>query len=373
MDNEQLIRRLALPRFLFRAGVAALERSGPYTPGLATSLFQDSVEAFLRILAEAGVVNVGPQVAFDALIDAVSESYRTVLEHKAGLSRLNKARVGFKHHGISVSQEDALHFRETARAFLEGIARGELGLEFQRASLVSVIGHRRTQNWLHNAQDAVETGDYERALVCAAAAFAIYVKATSLHRARVTSHRHWGPTSVDYGSADRELRRSLKEFTRWTVAYFEELHRDLDFLRHGVDIIAYWRFVALTPKVALSLTGSMSIVWEAGAAPKPTKENAELCIDFVVDSALQIGVGHVQERVWRGLARIGQVKATGDSELRVYPRDDAEVIRSVLAEETLDVVSGHLPRAEDFVAVVQDGEAAFISADRVRLVDGKLR
>ena len=373
MDNEQLIRRLALPRFLFRAGVAVLEESGLYTSGLATSLFQDSVEAFLRILAEAGVVNVGPHVAFDVLVDKVSESYRTVSEHKAGLFRLNKARVGFKHHGISVSQEDALHFRETARAFLEGIALGELGLRFQRASLVSVIGHRRTKNWLRKAQDAVEASDYKKALEHAAAAFAIYVKARSLHRAPVTSHRHWGPTSVDYGSADRELRQSLNEFSRWTVAHFEEIHRDLDLLRHGVDIMAYRRFVSLTPNVALSLSGAKTTMWRLGATPEPTKEDTEFCIDFVVDSALRIGIGNEHEIIWEGLTRIGQVKAEEDSVLRIYPGDDAEIIRSVPAEEILDVVSGHIPRTDDYVAVAQDSEAAFITADHVRLVEGKLR
>ena len=164
MDQETLTRRLSLPRFLFREGVAALGRSGPYGSGLATSLFQDSVEALLRILAEAGRVNVGPQLSFDSLVNRVSDSYGSVSEHKAALFRLNKARVAFKHHGISVSEEDAIHFRGSVRAFLTETTRKALGLDFERASLVSAIGHRRTENWLHKAEEAHKADDYAEAM-----------------------------------------------------------------------------------------------------------------------------------------------------------------------------------------------------------------
>ena len=40
MDQELLIRRLSLPRFLYRAGAVALDGSGPYAFGLATRCFK---------------------------------------------------------------------------------------------------------------------------------------------------------------------------------------------------------------------------------------------------------------------------------------------------------------------------------------------
>ena len=372
MDQEPLIRRLSLSRFLFQAGVVALEESGPYAPGLATSLFQDSVEAFLRILAETGKVNVGPQVPFDRLVDKVSAPYVSVSEHKAALSRLNKARVGFKHHAVSVSREDAVHFRETARAFLTEVTIDALGLDFERASLISAIGHKRTENWLHKAQAAVEMADYNTALKCAATAFSIYLNARSVHSARGTSHRFWGPPSMKYESG-HPLRGPLTEFAEWAIGHFEELHKTMDFLSHKLDIMAYWRFLGLTPHVTLTRTGALSNSAEPSRpGDSATKEDATFCIEFVVDSALRIGACHTQEDPWRRLTQIGQVEAEGDSVVRVYPQDDSEVIRSVSAGEVLTVVAGYVDQAEDYVAILQDEEAAYVQIDHLRLLNGKL-
>ena len=196
MDQEQLIRRLSLPRFLFRAGARALGGPGPYAPGLATSLFQDSVEAFLRILAETGGVDLKSQVSFDGLVDKVSKSYPSVSGHKAALFRLNKIRVAFKHYGTSISGEDALHFREGAQAFLRETTRDALGLDFERASLVSVIGHRRTENRLLEAQEAVEAEHLREALDCAAVALQTYLNARSVHRDAGHQPSSLGPTTT---------------------------------------------------------------------------------------------------------------------------------------------------------------------------------
>ena len=368
MDQESLIRRLSLSRFLFRAGVDALGGSGPYASGLATSLFQDSVEAFLRILAETGKVNVSSHVTFDVLIDKVSASYGSVSGHKAALFRLNKARVGFKHHGVSFSREDAVHFRETARAFLTEVAIDALSLDFEDASLISAIGHRRTENWLHKSHAAVKAADYSTALQCAATAFSIYSSARSVHRARGSSHRHWGPSIMKYESAGHPLR----EFTQWATAHFEELHRTMDLLSHGLDIMAYWRFLELIPDVDPTMAGARSTTCGPSSTDSPNKEDATFCIEFVVDSALRIGACRPQEDSWRMLVQIGQVEAKEDSVVRVYPRDDTEVIRSLSAGEVLTVVAGYIDQAEDYVAILQDAEPAYVQIGHLRLLSGKL-
>ena len=370
MDQEPLIRRLTLPRFLFRTGEAALGGPDPYASGLATSLFQDSVEAFLRILAETGKVNVGPQVSFDNLFGKVSESYPSVSGHQAALFRLNKARVAFKHNGLSVAEDDALHFQESVRAFLTEVTLEALGLDFAAVSLVSTIGHRRTENWLRKAHEAVAAGHYSNAMVCAAKAFHIYVNARAVHRTRVASHRFWGPPSHNFRSASRELRLSLTEFARWAVAHFEEVNKSVDLLSHGLDIMAYWRFSHLTPGVSESMTGALSTDWDFGSTADPTKEDTEFCIAFVIDSALRIGANHRREDIPISVVSGGKVEATDTTVVTVYPKDDSEVIRSVSAGEKLTIVSGHVPQAEGFIAVFQDGEVAFVPVEHVRHLSG---
>ena len=373
MDQEMLIRRLSLPRFLFRSGVVALRGPGPYASGLATSLFQDSIEAFLRVLAETGKVNIGPQVSFDSLVDKVSGSYGSVLDHKAALSRLNKARVAFKHHGISVSEDDAAHFCDSARAFLGEITQDALGLDFARVSLISTIGHRRTENWLRNAQEAIAASNYSKAMECAAVAFHIYLNARSVHRARPGSHRSWGSLSSTFYSATHPLRRPLTEFADWIESRFQELNRSVDLLSHDLDIMAYRRFLDLTPNVEVSMTGALSIVWKGSSNFQPAREDTEFCIDFVVNSVLRIGASHTQQDTWSRLESIGQVEVREDSLVRLYPRDDSEVIRSVSVGDSLTVVSRYSDQADGYIAILQDDEAAFVLTDHVRLLTGRLR
>ena len=373
MDQRLLIRRMSLPRYLFRAGLLALRGHGPYASGLATSLFQDSIEAFLRVLAETGKVNVGPQVSFDTLLDRVGASYGPVLDHKAALSRLNKARVAFKHHGISVSEEDAAHFCESTRAFLTDITRDTLGLDFASVSLISTIGHRRTENWLRKAQEAVAASDYCKAMESVAVAFYIYLNAMSVHRARSNTRRYRGPLSSTFYSANDQLRRLLSEFTEWVAAHFEELNHNVDLLSHDLDVMAYRRFLDLTPNVTETMAGTLSINWLTTSDPQPTKEDTEFCIDFVVDSVLKIGASYTQQDPWSVLESIGQVEVRKESVVKLYPKDDSEVIRSVSVGDILTVVSRRSDRRDDYIAISQDGEAAFVLASHVRLSSGKLR
>ena len=119
--DDALVRRLSLPQFFLRQARVALQRPGPYSGGMATSLLQDCVEAFLRILSEHGRVDVGVSASFDKLVHNIGDRFASTLEHRALLTRMNKARVAFKHHGILVPSEDALYFSQGVETFLSEV------------------------------------------------------------------------------------------------------------------------------------------------------------------------------------------------------------------------------------------------------------
>ena len=141
-----LVRRLTLPKFLFRQARMALDRYSPYSGGMATSLLQDTAEAFLRILSEHGRVDVKESASFPDLIEKVGAKFPMVIEHNAAILRLNRARVNFKHHGLAVSHEEAAGFASAVEGFLSEVSIETLGIEFESISLISQIDHIRTQN-----------------------------------------------------------------------------------------------------------------------------------------------------------------------------------------------------------------------------------
>ena len=208
---------------------------------------------------------------------------------------------------------------------------------------------------------------------CAAVAFHIYLNARSVHRARPGSHRSWRLISSTFYSANHPLRRPLTEFADWIESHFQELNQSVDLLSHGLDIMAYRRFLDMTPNVQVAMTGALSIVWAGSSNSQPAREDTEFCIDFVVDSVLRIGASHTQQDTWSRRESIGQVEVREDSVVRLYPRDDSEVIRSVSVGDILAVVSGYSDQADGYIAILQDGEAAFVQTDHVRLLSGRLR
>ena len=76
------------------------------------------------------------------------------------MKRLNTARVGFKHEGLDVSATDAGAFLTNVEAFLSEVCQQELQVDFATLSLVNAIGHRRTQNWLEKAREALRSEHY---------------------------------------------------------------------------------------------------------------------------------------------------------------------------------------------------------------------
>ena len=120
--------------------------------GLPLHSLRTRLRCYFRILAEYGEVEIGASEPFDKLLHKVGEKCTSVPGHKATISRLNKARVAFKHHGLPISNETALTFMDSVEAFLTEVSRDEMKLDFGSVSLVPMIGHQRTENWLHKAE-----------------------------------------------------------------------------------------------------------------------------------------------------------------------------------------------------------------------------
>lgn len=252
------LQRLALPRFLFREGERALERSGAYAHALATSILQDTVEAFLRVLVDLRHINVGPNANFDTLLGVVAVAYPSVGGYRATLSSLNKARVAFKHHGLRVpSSGDAAAFAVNVRDFLATVTREAFGIDFASVSLADAIGHRRTQNWLREAEVALDEGEHDEAMRKVAGAFSIYLA----HRRRQDLSLGWlghtGARLPSFPSSTLEQEnRYLAQFTNVLGERIATLEERLDLVTRGVDMAAYDRFRVLTPKVMFTVAGT---------------------------------------------------------------------------------------------------------------------
>ena len=287
MEKKELIRRLALPREAFRKARTELENSGTYSGGFATSLLQDSVEWFLRIVAEGKGIAVGASAPFDKLVEEVGKNFESVMKNKAALSRLNKARVGFKHQEIPVANEEAQALSNFVETFLTVVSKNALEIDFWSVFLVQAVQHHKTRNLLEQAEQAYQERQYGASIVASAKALAVY---------------------------DSENRRMVRRFAMGNT------REDLMALRTallelGIKYEDYERYRRVAPSVSITLSGTLHVTiannhwlhelddsvqrgrllevqgqeWLNNAEQK-AKNEAHFCIRFVVDWVLCLTV-----------------------------------------------------------------------------------
>ena len=330
--------RLALPQYLFREGERSLSRPGPYSGGSATSLFQDAIEALLGILVEHRGIRVGGADPFPSLLNKTGEVYQGVLDHRAPLNRLNKARAAFKHHGIRISKEDAASFCANARDFLSEICGEALGVDFWSVSLVEVVEHQRTQNWLRNAERSVRAGDYAAATECAAKAVAVYLRYRSRASGGAEGDLH--DVSIGGGPPTWPHRLDLAPglgFEFEMGAFFEIIKAHLILMARGVDMAAFNRFQSLTPVVTLSMAGTFGGVRSGRTSASPMEEDALFCVNFAIELAMRLQETSPPQRNASPEARTSQsVLVEQPCEMIVTPNHTpSEIIRVASKGEQL--------------------------------------
>ncbi len=361
-----LLRRLTLPKFLYRSAKDAVSRpQPPHSWGLATSLLQDSAEVILRLIAEHHQIRVTTSASFGALLQEVEQRFPILGGHRASLTALNTARVAFKHRGHEVAEKDAQVFVWNVELFLTSAYKEAFAIDFASLSLADSIGHIRTQNWLKRAESAYVAERYGEAVAHAAKAMTIYM-----------AHITGNDPAIELRSVVQYRRREVNDFESWVDAILPLLQARFDLFTRGVDVAAFDRFMMLTPHTTLSRYGSIE-QHPRSNNPQPSQGDARFCIDFAVDSALALrdrsvlvttGAMKQLERV-RLKSRcevFANWKTTADRGIPFAKNKEREVIRVAQAGEILTIASvwrGVMHR--DYIPVLQDGDPAYVSRECV--------
>ena len=369
-----LLHRLTLPKFLLKEANRALLRPGPYAHGLATSILQDAAEAFLRILASHRGVNVHQNHSFSEVLGKVASQSSTVSQYRIDLGRLNSARVMFKHQGLSALQRnDVIVFAGNVANFLTDACRAEMNIEFTTVSLADAIGHRRTQNWITMAEDSFDKGDFDDALQRASGAMAIYLAHSNAHDSAFDDpwplspfvHFDLDPNSHLFEEGgppiDTKWLSNVSDFARWAKTRIDDIYDRVRLMARGVDMGAYDKLTTIAPRPILMANGPVRFR-DRPARGSPTADDVRFCIDTVIDAALALRSNRPPP-VKRSAAPPTKLSVSRETEVIVDPdAASPEIIRRAGQGETLEAYSrSRLPLDGDYVAILQDGDVAFVS------------
>ena len=171
---------------------------------------------------------------------------------------------------------------------------------------------------------------------------------------------------------DHRIDSSLEEFTREVEDNFDQIHKHIDLIMTGVNLASYRKFRALTPFVQLTVAKTIHASWGFNPPSSLSKEDAVFCIDFVVDSALQIRENYIPGGNSRKVDEATQSAIVEhDCDVIVYPSENPpEVIRIASSGEELLILSSYFGREmPEYMTILQDGEPAYVRRDCIRVLN----
>ena len=384
--TSSLLYRLSLPKFLLKEARRVMQRPGPYSLGLATSILQDAAEAYLRILAVHLQLKVHAKQSFSEVLGIVAKEIPSVEQYRAALTQLNGARVMFKHQGLStVQKNDVIVFAGNVESFLTETCRSELNLDFATVSLADAIGHRRTQNWIAMAEEAFESGNFDEALERAAGAMCIYLAHSDAHdysfddfwslspNAHFDFELHGKGMTFDDQDGNRAWKNAIGDFARWAKERIDNTQERVRLMARGVDVGSYDKFRLMAPIATLLADRSIWLQKRQFSAVA-SGEDVRFCIDLVIDSALALRSNRPPAPA---LATGPTVEAKVIDEVDVLVNPDGkspEIIRRAEPGEILECATGSDPYGDrEHLAILQDGDLAYVlrgCVEVLRIEDG---
>jgi hypothetical protein len=250
--------------------------------------FQDAAEGMLSLVAEKLGAELRPLPPFDAYWEPIAAKMgRELLSHKVGMTRLNRARVELKHHGVRPDNSELEGFRSAVTNFLSDAAESAFGVDFMRTTLVDLLPEGSIRELLLDAQAALIESRRGEVLASTAKAFEqLMFDTTPVGRyGRHTTiggpvpHLALGRT----GQADRTLTAAWDKLTQ----HVERIGEATDVTSRGLNFAEYLRFRALTPHVFRELGGGQRLISSADT-PEGSEDDVDFCFDFVLDSATKL-------------------------------------------------------------------------------------
>ena len=174
-------------------------------------------------------------------------------------------------------------------------------------------------------------------------------------------------TVVQYQGVPEGFKERVQASLRMLDARF-------DLFTRGVDMRAFDRFDMLTPYTTI-IFGSLLHQYSRADKPLPSRDEARFCIDFVVDTALALLDSRVlpasrsneksdRVRLKSSCEVLAHWKTPTDMEIAIGTHKEREVIRVAEAGEEF-TVARVWRKHPDYVAVIQDGDPAYIRRECV--------
>jgi hypothetical protein len=261
-------------------------RQPPPLATLAINGLQDGVEAMLNLVCEHH--SIAPKNAeFLNVFDAVAKQFPALTHHRAPLSGLNKARVGFKHYGNALDQRTIEQRRGNAMDFLRDASDLCLRQDFEAISMVSLVRDESARMHLETASAESAMGDRQEAARELRLAFDRLVADYEQRKIKYPGKTLF-TTQPSVFLPDEMHAVKGSELGKYVLRWMTELDERTRLLALRIDLRHHAVFNAYCPKPFYGTGGGHTFV--TGADQVRLDDDAfQRCLLFVVETALTLG------------------------------------------------------------------------------------
>lgn len=274
--RNEVLQRMLFAKLLQRHGhVACAERNDRYAFARGILLLHDAAESGLAAVADHLHAKITKQNMYlleyyDHIEMGSGQPEQRIVPYRTQMKILNTVRNGIKHQGVFPDAHTHGNLPSAVLELLRDLCRVYLIVDYDSLSLRGMIRNERVRTWIDSAEDKIQAGDFEGALV--SLGYAMY----QLAEFRTTGLL--GDALA--GRAQTGLKFTNPHTSDFTIVLLE----------HGVDPFTYHRFRDLTPRMAYDRDGRQVVHrWGRmfGHSMNWTYTNAQFCLEFCTDCALK--------------------------------------------------------------------------------------
>ena len=283
-------RRLAFVKHLLSAALDRTKLPEPFCAAAILGL-HDAVELFVHLLAEHVGATIGKKADFLAYWPLLKPHLSSDLPQHAAMKRLNQARVGLKHSGITPSRDEVTDLATRTVSFFDDASLLVFGTPFVSLSPINLVSYQPAASRLRRAETLAAEGAYDQAATLCAIAFDEVLDLFLSQHHDQGSHSPFPHLSdakhfrsaflgLDWKENNRELHRHLETVS----GAFADIEPVLMMLALGLEYRQFVRFRRIVPEVSGMMDQSRTV-----AAPANDIVEADIffAVDFVTQAALR--------------------------------------------------------------------------------------
>jgi len=250
--------QVVLCRGLYGEAEGYLAKDGDMYVGMAVSIAQDAVELFLRAVMKDRPV-AGQKIpddfvkCMDYIDGAVSQDASQHIPFRAKLIDLNKARVNFKHYGLTPNRTDARRLLGYVADFFEEASVRFFNIRFSDISASDLVTSKEVRERLKKAEQALRDEQLDQCLGHSAEAVDVAMQEL-IRPLNRKSHRRG--LSFSMSGTDLLGRHFPDDLERYVYGVVADSDRMAVMLALSVNLSDLARFETVVPILVRMLGGS---------------------------------------------------------------------------------------------------------------------